>query len=502
MSLDDDLKKKYIILRPSAEPINIQNLTSMDHFLPSRDSLELTVMPINTNYGRGGFRKRGGGRPNSYHNQGAGNFHSSTQHHYNTNQYHGTSGHQASQPQMTHVSEIEHEATYYQEQQEPQAYVQQQQPIPGNLQETLTCEQQVSAPMYQPIVPQWNNQLVPFITQQPIQYATPLNYHQVMPFGNFTIPPPPPLVQSASPNSEFCSGEAPGGDFMNLLQEAELSSTTVNWKPEESTDQNGADLPTNNISTLQFYYNLGVRYFLATGVQRRLEGVVQQLESVELNDVIASTRSPVGNSGEKKEHKAVKQKLDPPPVPANTPVSTKPVSGIYGPPGYRYAHNNAHNNFRRPFGVNRDSGSYRGSWNSHPRKDIKFNSNVRNANKADMKTSESGSQTTTGVQTHSHQGSESAALGSNTGPPQEKLTLNNNNTATNQYSPVSTNSQETQQVQVSHPVDQSQQYYQNYPHTFIPQQQQGMVYQLAEDGSGYMVQHVQQPLQYSQTYRK
>lgn len=495
MSLDDDLKKKYIVLKSQSEPFKLQSLTNMDNFLPSRDSLELTVMPINTNYSGGTYKKRGGGRPNTYHNRG--------HHHFNANQ-HGSSSHQASSSHLTHASDIERES-FYQEQPEPQQYYQQH--SSSITQETPNYDQ-AAAPLYQQIPQHWNNQqLVPFVAQQPFQYAS-LNYQQVMPYGNFTIPPPQSsLVQVAPQNLGFGSGD--GVDVMNIIRESELSSTTINWAPKESTDHTGADLP-SNASTLQFYYNLGVRYFLASGVQQRLESTVQQLENLEIND----SKSSGGNASEKSnDQKLLKVQMDPPPAPANTPVSTKSVAGNYGPPGYRYAHNNSYNNSRRPFGgrdTYRDGGNYRGSWNSQPRKEIKFNSNVRNVYKGDTKNNGSGSQSTSSqaVQTQIFHGS--GESGNSVLSSQEKSPPNSNAKAiAKQYSPGSFAPQESQPAAQAQPMlsfEQTQQQFpQSYPgaQTFIqPQQQVGMVYQMAEDGSSYMVQPLQQPLQYSHPYRK
>ena len=504
MSMNEDLKKKYIILNTPTESFKIHNLTNLDNFVPAKDSLELTVMPVNTNYGRG-FKKRGGGRSNSYHNHGSSNYHPNSQY-FNANQYHG---HQASQSQTPNATEIERESAYYQEQ-EPQAFFQQQQTSTNN-QEVPTYDQQaVSAnvQMFQQIPPPWNNQMVPFITQQPIQY--PLNYQHIFPFGNFTIPPPP-----AVPNSEICSGD--GGDLMNILREGELSSTTINWNAKECTDQNGADLPTNDIPTLQFYYNLGVRYFTAPGVQRRLEGVVQELESMKLSDVKSSTKVVAGNDADKNnDQKAGKTKSDPPPPPANTPVSTKPVTGTYGPPGHRYGNNSSHN-FRRPLTHRdsyRDERNYRGNWNSQPRKEIKFNSNVRNANKGDIRTTGSASNLSSAVhtQTFKSTGESISASDINTGSSND-IPANSGNMGSMQYPPVSLSLNETQSQQQAQTMlsmdqiqQQQQQYYQTYPgpQTFIQPQQQGvsMVYQVSEDGSGYMVHPVQQQMPYSHPYRK
>jgi hypothetical protein len=85
MALDDDMKKKYVVLDPSAEPFKLHQLTGLSHFVPSKDSLDLTVMPANVNYGRDGNlkgNKRGGGRYNNNCRDG-----------YNSGHYQNRSGH-------------------------------------------------------------------------------------------------------------------------------------------------------------------------------------------------------------------------------------------------------------------------------------------------------------------------------------------------------------------------------------------------------------------------
>lgn len=527
MALDDEMKKKYIILDPSAEPFKLHHLNDLHQFIPSKESLELTVMPVNTSFQRGSFKNKRGGR---YNNNNY-NHSSNSQHHfgYNSQQYHnggGGGGHsgQTQQPQMAFVSEIERDANFQpQEQQEPQGYYQQQQaapPVQGSYQETCSYEQQPiqAAPsFYQQLPPphNWNNQLIPFISSQPMQYAAPLNYQQIMPYGNFSIPPPPATVVQQS------GIESTTGDLMNIIRENELACPAVNWNPKEVVD---ADLPLNDIPTLKFYYNLGVRYFLASGTQRRLESVAHQLEALNLNE---SSQ----NTNEKSTEQPAATKVDAPPVPTNTPVTTKSIGGSYGPPpGNRY-HNNSHGNFRRPFAsgqnsgrdYNRDGNGYRGNnFNNHPRKEIKFNSNVKNAHKADTKSSGSGSQNSnnTGVQTQTFHASNAGVTntGANSGASpnvhsnQEKTSPG---AAVPQFSPISPIVQDGSQVQYQHqqqiqmmPVDgaQIQQgYYQPYPapQAFVPQQQQGvaMVYQMTEDG-GYVMHQVQQPIQYQQPYRK
>lgn len=525
MALDDEMKKKYIILDPSVESFKLHQLTDLNHFVPSKESLELTVMPINTHFPRAPFKgRRGGGR---YSNN-----HGNNPHHFGYNQqYHnngGGSGHQNQQSQVAYVSEIERDAnTQPPEQLESQVfYPQQQQPtqVYGGYQETCNYEQQSAPPPafyhQMPPPPSWNNQLVPYIPAQQVQYATPLNYQQIMPYGNFTIPPPPATIVQAPESS---------GDLMNIMRESELSSSAVSWKPIEAVEHNGADLPMDDLPTLQFYYNLGVRYYLASGVQRRpktdFKTVAHHLEALNLNE---SSQNALDSENVNEQEAA---KVDAPPVPTNTPVTTKPIGGSFGPPqGSRY-HNSNHNNYRRPFGSsqnsgrenNRDGSNYRGNYNSnHPRKEIKFNSNVKNAHKVDTKAVGNQHSNIHSVQSQtfhasagpmSSTGSTKMAESNNEASPNVK----NNQEKTSptalvpQFSPISPIVQESsqmhyqqqQQIPMMPIVDgaQVQQYYQPYPaqQPFIPQQQPGvtMVYQITEDG-GYMMHQVQQPIQYQQ----
>jgi hypothetical protein len=284
----------------------------------------------------------------------------------------------------------------------------------------------------------------------------PVGYQNVMPYGNFSIPPPQPEIQYQAVAPPIEQPTADNGDCMNLMREAELSSNLVNWKPKESSDPSGSDLPLTDVPTLQFYYNLGVRYFLASGVQRRLENVATQLETLEISE-----------SGEKTE---------PPPVPTNTPVTTK--SNYSQPPNQRQQHHQGgNNNFRRQGG----NGNYRGNWNNNgngnggPRKEIRFNSNVKNVHKNDPKTSNVNTGTA----------STQTGKAKDATPKIEKLS------PSSQYSPLSPVATDVQaqyqQVEYQQPPPQA--FYQ-YPQTFVPQQQvqQGIgICQVNEDGSYTMM---------------
>lgn len=484
MALDEDTKKKYIILNPTAEPFSIQSLTGLDHFLPSKDSLGLTVMPANMHYNRGGgFQKgRGGGRYRGGYNNsyGGGNYH----HQGNQRQDNSYKGHHSNHQNssnMTHVSDIEREANYnFSDQQETQSfYPQQEQPAQATYQEPCVYDQHhmpPPQPVYQAMPqPQWSNQMVSYVPQQAaypvaVPYGTSLNCQQFMPYGNYTIPPPVYHTNA----TQITQGE---GDSMNIIREGELSSTSVNWKPQESHDSNGTDLPLSDIPTLQFFYNLGVRYFFASGVQRQLEALPSIVENLSLNENTTATAS----ASAKPNTEAFK--ADQTPAPTNTPVTTKSMGSTYGPPG-----NRGNGNFRRPFSNRgdsrdngrdnrdngRDNGGYRGgNWNN--RKEYKFNANAKNINKLETKSCSSLTHTqsqivqTTGGPT---------ITATNTGTL-VRNSPNNDSAASTQYSPISP-IHDPNAVQFQQPtegVPQVQQvYYTSYPpqQSFVNPQQQGV----------------------------
>lgn len=502
MAMDDEMKKKYVILDPSAEPFKFNNFSNFDHFIPSKDMLEMTVMPANVY--RGGYKKsRGGGRyNNSYNNHNA-------HHHPNSPQaYMGNSR------EMPHVGEIEREGKT-QDQQEQQVFHPQSQGADTNNQEQFAYEQQANQQVYQQIPAPYGygGQIVPYIPQQhqfiphqgqPMQNAGPLSYQQmnVMPYGNFSIPPPVTVIQAASP----ITGMHDGGDTMHIMRDYELASTSINWKPRESVEQGGADLPLSDVPTLQFYYNLGVRYFLMSGVQRRLESVANQLETLDINENV------LGN-----EHHS---KSDPPPVPTNTPVTTKPISSNYGPPGKSYG-NNPHGKNLRPFNnsANRDNNrenirdnrdGHRGGWNNS-RKEIKFNSNVKNLHKNESKVGSGHNAqcfNSNQQQQHFSSSNRNDASTSTSISTQDKHSPTSG-TSVPQFSPILHEPpqmpqyfQHQAQVMQEH-VQPQQQFYQTLPsQPYIQQQQQpiAMVYQVNEDGC--MMQPVPQQIPYPSPYRK
>jgi hypothetical protein len=513
MALDDDMKKKYIILDPSAEPFKFNNFANFDHFIPAKDSLEYTVMPANINNFRGGYKKRGGGRysNNTYHhNQG------------HMNSPHNSQWSSNQQQPIPHVSDIERDGTrQIQDQQEQQPiYHQQSQTEVINQEQQFSYEQQSNQgqpqmfPVHSPYP--FGGQLMPYIQQQPqyqvhpgqpIQYSGQLSYQQVMPFGNFSIPPPVAVIQTAAPPISSPNGNDP----MNIMRDCELASNCINWKPKESAEQGGADLPLSDVPTLQFYYNLGVRYFLASGVQRRLDSVVTQLEALEMNENNFSSHGVKQNEQQ--------LKTDPPPVPTNTPVSTKPATGNYLPPGKSW--NNNHGRNLRPFNnpsINRDArdprDGYRNNFNN-PRKEIKFNSNVKNVHKNESKVASEHNvhQNFQNNQQYSSSNNRANASTSTTLSGHEKLSPGSVTPAP-MISPIMHENPQQLQAYVQQPsaiqdqqpqqghIQQQTPFFQPFqPQTFMTPQQQGvaMVYQVNDEG---FMQPVQQQIAYPQPYRK
>lgn len=454
MSLDEDDKKKYIVLDHSMESYKLHQLTSLDHFVPSKESLEMTIMPVNANY-RGGFKnKRGGGRFNhNYHNNNNGsNYQSQTPHSLNSNS-------EGPNPQpTTYVSDIERRQPCAQSLPDPQWY--QQQAFESH---DHQLQPNMGAPMFAPAPSHqgWSGQMIPFIQpqQQQIQYA-PLNYQHIMPYGNFAIPPP----------THGPAYEASVGDVLNIMPDSDLSTTGINLQPKESVSQDGEDLPKNDCATLQFFFNLGVRYFYATGSNRRYEIVTTQMGNLALND--SPTEDTSGN-----ESISEASKTEAPPVPTNTPVSTKMSAG-YGP-GNRFHADNRNSGNRRPFsnrGHERDD-NYRSNWN-HNRKEIKFNSNVKNLHKNEPKIREAGQQSKGTAQTFHASGSNEVKAKSPPGNPGFQSPVSNPDL---QYRPAYGYTQNQQQMMAQ-------------------PQGMAMIVQVAEDGS--YIQPMQSGIQYAQPYRE
>lgn len=466
MALDDEKKKKYVILDHPMDSYKLHQLTSLDHFVPSKQALEMTVMPVNVNY-RGGFKnKRGGGRYNNNnhfhqpHNQNGVNYHNQSPHPSNHNADY--SNHQP----MSYVSDIERKNPHP----DQQCYFQQ---TPDPNQQQLNANQMYSAP---PAQQNWSNPMIPYIQpqQHQFQYA-PLNYQNVMPYGNFAIPPP---IQAET-------GYEASGDIMNILSEADLTSTAINWKTCESVQHNGEDLPYTDVPSLQFFFNLGVRYFLASGVQRRLESVALQIGQLDLND------NPSSQAGTASENSSdpPENKIETPPAPTNTPVSTKMGSSHGPPPGNRFnGENRGNNGNRRPFSNNREDG-FRSNWSNNPRKEIKFNSNVKNLHKNESKIAGGSNKISIQSQVFHSSANTLNAVVTN----QEKTSGSSTVSYASSASPVFHETPHYQApVQPFYPPQQ--------PLSAPPQQGMQMVFQVAEDGS-YM-QPCSPGIQYAHPYRK
>lgn len=360
MALDDNLKKKYVYVSSKDDdcPKKLAYLTGFNNFRPSRESVEHIVMPIHTNYNRNNWRPRPQQR--SYYNN----------HRYNGNFSNAPAHHEEREYQY-----IEQENVYSQP---PPVYQDGYQYV--SYSDPNSQVYQAPPPMQPQIV-----QYIPQ-TPHPMTYGHAYNQPQPVAFPNFSVPPPSIITYSSSPGNPANANSQPvltaqkstSSDQMNLIRDGELNAN-INMNPKESHDTNGNDLPLNDTNTMQFFFNLGVRYFYASGAQnfRRLESVANHLETLTIQD----------NS---QQHGDQLRTDQPPPVPTNTPVTTKSPHN-FAPPGNRSYHNNQFN-YRRPFSHqnSRDHGNQkennkgnRGGYNNRDRKEIQFNSNVKNVHKAE-----------------------------------------------------------------------------------------------------------------------
>lgn len=456
IALDDDVKNKYIYVSGKEDECakKFGYFTGYEHFRPSRDALEQIVMPMhhNQNYN---YRSWRGARR-----------------YYNNQRYHNHSDDREFQY-------IEPEPVYTQT---PQPVYQDN----NGYSYVPYVDPNSPPPFYQaqPMQPQ----MVQYIPQSPypqhtLAYQPAPTYNQAQPvYPNFSVPPPPivtypPTVANASVNSGVATQKDTSGDYMNLIRENELSSTNINWNPKESIDGNGNDMPLNDMSSLQFFYNLGVRYFFAAGVNRRLENVANHLESLDVQENQVDTT-----------------KTDqPPPVPQNTPVTTK-GSGGFGPPGNRSHYNNNNNNnqynYRRaPFSNqnsrndrdhhhgnsnqkdNNSSNNNKGGrnhYNGFARKEIQFNSNVKNVHKADS----SFQKHNNAGQSNQGQNHNNNQTSSNAAPPQDK----NNNTLTVNMAQASSASPTGSTESTTYANDQSMPPQNSLPALTIPPPQVQMTY--------------------------
>jgi hypothetical protein len=482
LGLDDDGKNKFIM---SNDDYKFGQLTNYDNFQPPRSALEPIIMPVHVQHHRGNFR----GNYRRYNNNNRGFNNNNNMHHNNPNHHHQQPNNNNNNNNMNYVGDIERENMQFNNEQE-QVYAQQQNPQPP-------------PPIFQEMPPA-NYQFVPYDQQSPPPMYQPTSQYQYIPTSPYQQPIPavqyqapmvpypyqqPALIsyQQPQPANQVVHHEPRDNarDSLNLIRDNELNSP-INWSPQESIDINGNDLPLNDLATMQFYYNLGVRYFFASGISRRLENVANQLENLDIN---------AGN-----------QHQDPPPVPVNTPVSTKPSTS--GQSGHRYQHNNnnMNNNNRRVFhnsqsnGGNKDKGRFQ---HNHQRKEIQFNSNVKNVHKADQNkasTSQVSAQNSSG-NIGSTQSSGNIERTSSAITSTSSLGLMTNL----QISPISPPSAEPQmqnqeqQVQqmVQMPTPQPQmQYYQQYPQQGMIPQQPLICYQ-TENGELMPLTPAVQPIYYS-----
>jgi len=375
MRLDEEGRKKFFLAN---EDHKFGEWSKYENFQPSRSALEPIIMPVHVQHHRPNFR--GNNRRYNNNNRGFNNNNNNNHNmHHNNPIHHQPNNNNNNNNNMNYVGDIERENMQYNNEQEqvyapppnPQPQPPMFQEMPG-YQYVPFDQQQSPPPMYQPASQFQYIQTSPY-QQQPIpavQYQPPMvpyAYHQPALISYQQPMPPQPVNNQVVQHNYEQPRDNNNRDSLNLIRDNELNSP-INWSPQESIDLNGNDLPLNDLASMQFYYNLGVRYFFASGISRRLENVVNQLDSLDIN----------GNN----------RNQDPPPVPVNTPVSTKPNPS--GQSGHRYQHNNNNNNNmnnnRRVFhnsqsNVNKDKGRFQ---HNHQRKEIQFNSNVKNVHKADQ----------------------------------------------------------------------------------------------------------------------
>ncbi|KAG5683825.1 hypothetical protein PVAND_013088 [Polypedilum vanderplanki] len=247
----------------------------------------------------------------------------------------------------------------------------------------------------------FHNQPGTHFYMQPAPYPVSYAVHPQAPANfvpNISFTAPPPQIQAIIPTP--VQNSTSSFDSLNLIRENELSSN-VNQTSQESVDPRANDLPLTDLPTLQFFYNLGIRYFSVgnSSVRNRLEVVANQLENLNIND---SNRNELKTD-------AI------PPPPANTPVSSKPQQGHLQQQGSNsskygghsnnrfqngnhirrtYSNQNRENNYRENQNRDNRDSNWRDNRNRHtgsngnPRKEsgIQFNSNVKNLHKIESDT--------------------------------------------------------------------------------------------------------------------
>jgi hypothetical protein len=283
------------------------------------------------------------------------------------------------------------------------------------------------------------------ITTPPPGYAPQImhyNYGRAAPsqtpvFNQYSFPPPAFTNNNAVVETQS-SGPTPGavsnnssnegkskenhGDAMNLMREGD-SSLQINWNPRESSEANGSDLPMNDLGTLQYFYNLGVRYYHAAGLQIRTENVPASAVAP------SNSNTNVAESAEETSSNAIGvatsarslEDPQPPAVPQNTPVSVRqPHFSSYGNNvnnnnGFsgNHHHRNYNGNGNRRFNNNNGNGGnhqYKDGnknrfnnnnnhgYNQHKER-IQFNSNVKNLHKVENR---NGNASTSSMMHHQH----------------------------------------------------------------------------------------------------
>lgn len=289
---EDDLKKKpYVMIEDtyigeSYNPFKYNPYNGYHQAYP----YETIVMPTNINHHRGFYKsKRGGGRGgmngarDNNHNTGYAPFNNNHEEKSDGNLSNQNSGQSAQDYQQSHNDNH---------------YNQPFNATPGsnNYYDSYAPYETQQAPIQQQQQPQQQQNLPPIPLQQYAAQPQASGWHhagtQVQYFGQHptTMPPPygPPMMpfcgpppffpnyatypppfftpQSVPISTQQHSFAVPQAgisvcDNMSLIKEKEINGS-INFNARESCDFAGKDLP-QDVATLQFYYNLGVRYFYA-----------------------------------------------------------------------------------------------------------------------------------------------------------------------------------------------------------------------------------------------
>lgn len=331
---DDDLKKRVIMMDEDSCSFKMDGF---QHFQPYET--DAVVMPASL-HGRGYYKnKRGGGRGSAQHFE--------DKHEGNQN----APGNQGEDPMYNPQYYEQVQYVQYDQQQNPVAPVQPMQPQNQLWNGPAQYLHQQYA-QYPPIVPQYYHHPPPhpFYHQYPMQ----------------PMPVPPQIAVHPPSNQLFVPQMGITlNDALNLLKEVDLQAN-INFNVRECADPK--DLP-NDEKSLQFYYNLGIKYFQYCVVHQNCGGAGscgsssgnERPESRASNSNPAPRSQEDGNKG-RNNNEGVQ----------STPVSAKPMS-ILQNPGPKHQGNNGGPRKQFP-----------GPRVFHQkRNDVKFNPNVKNVHKSE-----------------------------------------------------------------------------------------------------------------------